>query len=157
MLRGGFDPVVVRSLLSMADCGLPCSTLSGADDAPPPAGLGPGMPSADVDVLTETPSAYDFFERYVRPSRPCVLRLAELDADHWPPLRQLPDFAYLRKRCGHRRVLVKSLAIDDCKGRPVFVSPCSSPSSGAQAAPDNSPTSPCYPPLFHSPYPGLGP
>ena len=135
MLRAGSEPVVVRSLLSMADCGLPCSTLSGADDAPPLAGVAPGMPSPCIDVLREMPTAFDFFERYVRPSRPCVMRLTELDAEHWPPLRDLPDFGYLRQRCGHRRVLVKSLAIDDCKGRPVFVSALASWASPRLALP----------------------
>ena len=36
-------------------------------------------------------------------------------------MRNLADFSYLRKRCGHRRVRVKSLALDDTHGRPVFV------------------------------------
>jgi len=67
------------------------------------------------------PSAEDFFAAHVLPSVPCVLR-GVLDGSIWHPLREFPDFAYLRQRCGHRRVACKSLALDDKEGRPVCVS-----------------------------------
>lgn len=69
----------------------------------------------------ERPPSDDFFRECVLPNRPAVLR-GVLDADSFPPLRDFPDTAYLRRACGHRRVCVKSLAHDDASGRPVFVS-----------------------------------
>ena len=161
------EPLVVLSLLSMAECGLPTRTLSGADrhlfaggitlattipssssceprplQPPMPHALSPapgisaqgssspsGAPRCHVPLVTALPSAASFFEQYVLPSRPCVLRLSELSAQRWPPLHELPDFDFLRRRCGHRRVPVKSLALDDAQGRP-----CLHLRSGAQAA-----------------------
>lgn len=138
LASGACEPKVVRSLLNMAECGLPGSALTGADAAPsaPPSAPPSTPPSAPpaappstppshppaVAILTELPSAEAFSADFVLPSRPCVLRLPELAAERWPPLRNLPDFAFLRRRCGHRRVPVKSLALDDSKGRPVFIS-----------------------------------
>ena len=49
-------------------------------------GGGAGSPCG-VPVLTELPSAAAFFADYVLPSRPCVLRLSELSAQRWAPLR----------------------------------------------------------------------
>jgi hypothetical protein len=68
---------------------------------------------------TPTTSASDTV--CAQPSRPVVFRGAA-DASSWPPLAAFPDFSYLRTRCGHRRVCVKSLAVHDADGRPVFVS-----------------------------------
>jgi hypothetical protein len=79
-----------------------------------------GVPSEAVPVL-EAPTAREFFEAHVLPNRPAVLRGA-LDAQHFPPLRDFADMSFLRSRCGHRRVLVKSLGYGDQAGRPVFVS-----------------------------------
>merc|ERR1712154_135788 len=43
------------------------------------------------------------------------------DAQNFPPLKNFPNFAWLRDHCGHRRVPVKSYMHDDQHGRPVFL------------------------------------
>jgi len=98
----------VFSLLKMAKLGITASDLQGCD-----------VPT-EVPVLA-APSQAEFFEAHVLPNRPAVLR-GVFDADRFPPLRDLSDPEFLRRRCGHRRVLVKSLAHEDSDGRPVFVS-----------------------------------
>ncbi|CAE8622799.1 unnamed protein product, partial [Polarella glacialis] len=75
----------------------------------------------EVAVLETAPSAEDFFSHFVLPGRPVVVRSA-LDAERFPPLAHLPDFGFLRERCSHRRVLVKSLGFCDEEGRPQFMS-----------------------------------
>jgi len=100
----------------MAECGLPCAAIFGT----PAAAAAPALPSA-ITELDRLPSPVAFFEQFVLPSRPVVFRGAA-DASSWPPLAAFPDFSYLRTRCGHRRVCVKSLAVHDADGRPVFVS-----------------------------------
>lgn len=97
----------ILSLLKMARNGVHVSGLQGLD-----------LPS-EVPVL-EAPSPEEFFQMNVLNNRPAVLRKA-LDAARFPPLRDFPDHDFLRRLCGHRRVLVKSLAHEDRWGRPVFV------------------------------------
>ena len=111
--RHAVTPLVARTLVGLAETGLPLSSLSGADVARDPELLGP------IAVLERIPRAADFFQRFVLPGRPAVFRdlLGE-----WPLLKELADFGYLRRRCGHRRVLVKTLALNDREGRRVFVS-----------------------------------
>lgn len=110
-LREGVQPLFVRSLLSMAEVGLPLDCLSGRDAGP----------FNQVPIWMRQPSAEEFFAEHVLPSRPAVLR-GLVTPEGWAPMRDFRDFDYLRRRCGHRKVLVKSLAVDDTHGRPVFVS-----------------------------------
>lgn len=98
----------VLSMLKMAKIGITVPGLSGKD-----------IP-VSVPVL-EAPSAEEFFRTQVLPNQPAVLR-GILDETTFPPLRDFPDVAFLRRRCGSRRVCVKSLAHKDGGGRPVFVS-----------------------------------
>ena len=110
------SPNLARTLLLLSECGLPHAALTGQDVASTPE-LFLGAPV----VLDRPPSAADFFEHFVKPSRPAVLR-GVLDATRWAPLANFADFGYLRRRCGHRRVLVKALGLADQAGRRVFVS-----------------------------------
>ena len=57
-----------------------------------------------------------FWREHVLANRPIVLR-GLAGSEGLPPLSQLCDFDHLRRRCGHRRVCVKSLAVDDAEGR----------------------------------------
>ena len=114
-LRAGVRLNLLRSLLSMAEVGLPTASLSGRDAAEAPSRF------ADVAIWTTQPTAEDFMREHVLASRPAVLR-GLVTARNWAPMRDFGDFDYLRRRCGHRKVLVKSLALDDTHGRPVFVS-----------------------------------
>jgi len=68
----------------------------------------------------EAPNPQAFFEEYVLPNKPVILT-GVVDGESFPLLRNLADTEFLRRRCGHRRVLVKSIAHDDKSGRPVFV------------------------------------
>lgn len=96
------------SMLKMSKLGITLAGLRGEEV--------PG----DVPVL-EAPTPEEFFRAHVLLNRPALLRGA-LDEVQFPPLRDFPDTAFLRRVCGHRRVLVKSLAHKDQEGRPVFVS-----------------------------------
>ena len=107
-------PLIARTLLRLAEAGLPLDALTGDDVARAPALLGP------VAVLSAPPSAGDFFDAFVLPGRPVVLRGA--CGDGWAPLRDFRDFGYLRRRCGKRLVNVKALSVCDLKGRRCFVS-----------------------------------
>ena len=111
---GGGSPACVRSLMRMAEVGLPLPTLAGRDTSSVPPHL------SAVPIWTTFPSAETFWSDHVLPSRPALLR-GLLTPATWPPMRDFADFAYLRRRCGHRRVRVKALALDDAQGRPVFV------------------------------------
>jgi hypothetical protein len=104
------SPLVARSLVLLAECGVPSASLAGAEAA------------GNVDSLSALPPADEFFARYVRPGRPCVLRQLLASAPGWTPFARFSDFEYLRTRCGHRRVLVKALGLVDKERRRVFVS-----------------------------------
>ena len=105
----GRSPTCVRSMLKMAEVGLPLPTLAGRDTS-----------VQTCSVHTTMPSAASFWTEHVLPSRPAILRGLVSEAN-WAPMRDFADFSYLRKLCGHRRVLAKSLALNDTKGRSVFV------------------------------------
>jgi len=76
---------------------------------------------APLQVPTlEAPVPADFFDNYVMCNRPAVLQHV-FEERTFAPLHTFSDFALLRRLCGHRRVLVKSLAHNDCTGRSVFV------------------------------------
>jgi hypothetical protein len=75
----------------------------------------------EVPVLHSLPTAAAFFTAHVLPSLPAVLR-GVVNAQTFPPMANFPNLGYLRRRCAHRRVPVKSLALEDQEGRPVFVS-----------------------------------
>ena len=113
---------VGKCLLHMARAGLPAATLKTiitpnlADDP-----LRNRLKLKSIPIITSMPTPTDFFKEHVLPSRPCILR-GIVNKSNFPPISTFTDFDYLRKRCGHRRVPVKSLAVDDAKGRPVFVS-----------------------------------
>lgn len=98
----------VMALLKMGRLGHTVSVLGG--DALP----------VQVSVL-DAPRRDVFFREHVLPNRPAVLR-GVLSENSFPPLRNFSDVDFLRRRCGNRRVLVKSLAHCDEDGRPVFVS-----------------------------------
>ena len=51
---------------------------------------------------------------------PLVVRNA-FGTQRFPPARTLPDFDFLRSKCRHRRVLVKSLGFKDEAGRLQFM------------------------------------
>ena len=104
-------------LLHMARAGLPGDTLRHVISHH--LHTDPHRTLVAVPVLAALPSANKFFREYVLPSRPAILR-GLVDASRFPPLGHFPDFTFLRERCGHRRVPVKSLALDDKEGRPVF-------------------------------------
>ena len=127
-------PPLAACLVAMANAGLPVATLRAvaADDVE----ADPLRALAAVAELHSMPRPADFFAEHVLPSRPAVLR-GLVDTSSFPPLRDFPDFDYLRRRCGTRRVPVKSLALDDKDGRPVFV----------RGLPSSSSLSPPHPPL----------
>lgn len=107
LLDDGTPTPVILCLLKMAGLGMTTTALGG-ENVP-----------ASVPVL-EAPSAHQFFQEHVLPNRPAVLRNG-FDMDSFPPITNFPDLDYLRRRCGHRRVAVKSLGHDDRDGRKVFV------------------------------------
>jgi len=102
-------------MLQMAKARLPVSSLIGEDIRADPDAYG------QIPILDLPPSPADFFSDFVMRSRPLVMRNLA-DEMGFPPMAHFIDFSYLRHRCGHRRVCVKSLALDDSEGRPVFVS-----------------------------------
>jgi hypothetical protein len=111
-LSGGCSADGLRALLAMARARLPSEMLRDGD------GDGGGG-GGGVRVLPAV-SPPQFLAEHVLTSRPLVLRgLAR--GGMGPPLSRLADCAHLRRRCGGRRVGVKSLALDDAEGRPVFV------------------------------------
>ena len=110
-------------LVNMAIAGLPFASLRtvAADEAPLTAD--PLRRLQGVPTFAEPCSPSRFYSDHVLPSLPCVFRPGALvEARTFPPLQSFADFGYLRQACGHRRVPVKSLALDDRAGRPVFVS-----------------------------------
>ena len=111
-LRAGVLAAVVRYMLCMAECGLPCSAIE--------ANLAE-LHDGGVPVLHGMPSARRFFEDFVLPNRPVVIRSA-VDSAAWPPLHSLVSIGYLRARCGRRRVAIKSITLHDSDGRPIFLS-----------------------------------
>ena len=113
-LARGVPPLIVRTELQMARCGIPHQSLTGED-------IELDASFLQVPILTSMPSSDDFWNHHVLPNRPAVLR-GLIDAQNCPPLANFTDFDYLRRRCGHRRVPVKSLAVHDALGRPMFVS-----------------------------------
>lgn len=112
-------PAVAACVVAMATAGLPVATLRAV--AADSVLEDPHRALAEVPVLDIMPSPAAFFAAHVLPSRPAILR-GLVSAESFAPLRDFPDFDFLRHRCGHRRVPVKSLALDDKDGRPIFVS-----------------------------------
>ena len=108
MEEAGEPAAVLWPWFIMAECGVPSATW-----------LPTTHHDNDVPVLDGMPSATAFFEDFVLPSRPVVLRGALNLAMR--PARDLADVDYLRRRCGHRRIPVKSLPREDLEGRRVFV------------------------------------
>eukprot|EP00928_Gymnodinium_smaydae_P017755 TRINITY_DN16787_c0_g1_i2.p1 TRINITY_DN16787_c0_g1~~TRINITY_DN16787_c0_g1_i2.p1 ORF type:complete len:608 (+),score=128.03 TRINITY_DN16787_c0_g1_i2:36-1859(+) len=90
---------------------------------------GPGdpLPPHGRDETVESvrrlhaPTCEDFFTDFVMPNRPVVLEGC-FDDSTFQPLRDFSDMAFLRRSCGQRRVLVKSLSHENGRGCPVFVS-----------------------------------
>jgi len=98
----------VLAMLKMSKYGVSVAGLQGRD-----------VP-CEVPVLGAL-SPEDLFSSHVLLNRPAVLR-GKWDDAHFPPLRDFCDVGFLRRCCGHRRVLVKSLGYEDQQGRPIFVS-----------------------------------
>lgn len=113
LLTGETVPVVpavpsILCLFRMAQLGIHADLLRGLD-----------VPS-EVQVLHELPSAEAFFTRYVLTGTPVVIRGA-FPPERFQPAATLPDFTFLRRKCSHRRVLVKSLGFQDGAGRLQFM------------------------------------
>lgn len=77
------------------------------------------LPS-EVPLLEQAPTKEEFFRQYVLRGAPVVLRGA-FRAEHFAPAAAFADFSKLRAKCGHRRVLVKSLGFKDEDGRAQFM------------------------------------
>eukprot|EP00913_Durusdinium_trenchii_P011596 g10890.t1 len=75
---------------------------------------------SEVPEVVELPPAKLFFERYALTGSPVVLRGA-FSPERFEPCGRLPDFDFLRQKCSHRRVLVKSLGFQDGAGRLQFM------------------------------------
>mmetsp|Transcript_27292 Transcript_27292/g.78416 ORF Transcript_27292/g.78416 Transcript_27292/m.78416 type:complete len:508 (+) Transcript_27292:38-1561(+) len=114
LLDAGEVPApAVMSLLVMAKIGLPLSAMKAS----------PALEWKEVPVL-QAPSPAALFREHVLPSRPAVLRGCFND-QNFSPLDNFPNFAWLREKCGRRRVPAKSYVHDDQAGRPVFLGdPC---------------------------------
>lgn len=109
LLEKGTWPIPsIMAMLAMAKLGTPLALLDGR-----------GLPISVA--MLDAPQPKAFFERFVLPGKPAVLRKV-VDVDKFPPLTGFCDLESIRKKCGHRRVLVKSLAQKDSKGRSVFIS-----------------------------------
>ncbi|CAJ1327196.1 unnamed protein product [Effrenium voratum] len=80
---------------------------------------GSGVPK-EVPVLQEAPSCEEL-RSYVLSGTPVVVRGAFVADKGFGPAKALPDFDFLRKKCSHRRVLVKSLGFQDASGRAQFM------------------------------------
>jgi hypothetical protein len=117
------SPSLASCLVAMATAGLPVAALrsvAAADVSTDPL-RAPSRALHEVHVLHSLPTAAAFFTAHVLPSLPAVLR-GVVNAQTFPPMANFPNLGYLRRRCAHRRVPVKSLALEDQEGRPVFVS-----------------------------------
>ena len=118
-LTGGLPRSCASAMISMARVGLPLGAISG--DAHAAWRVRPHVPVLVSTSRGELPiSAQEFYDGYVARSLPCVLRGA-IDASTFAPLSTFADFSHLRAVCGHRRVPVKSVAINDAQGNPCFV------------------------------------
>ncbi|CAK9018711.1 unnamed protein product [Durusdinium trenchii] len=98
----------ILCLFRMAQLGIHVSLLRGLR-----------IPS-EVPEVVELPPAKLFFERYALTGSPVVLRGA-FSPERFEPCGRLPDFDFLRQKCSHRRVLVKSLGFQDGAGRLQFM------------------------------------
>jgi hypothetical protein len=117
------SPSLASCLVAMATAGLPVAALrsvAAADVSTDPLRAS-SRALHEVPVLHSLPTAAAFFTAHVLPSLPAVLR-GVVNAQTFPPMANFPNLGYLRRRCAHRRVPVKSLALEDQEGRPVFVS-----------------------------------
>ena len=63
----------------------------------------------------EAPSAQRLYDEFVSKNLPCIIT-GTLDTSSFPPLKTFRDDAYLRQRCGHRRVPVKGHFLDESNG-----------------------------------------
>ena len=113
------SPSLASCLVAMATAGLPVPALRSVAAAD--VSTDPLRALHEVPVLHSLPTATAFFTAHVLPSLPAVLR-GMVNAQTFPPMANFPNLGYLRRRCAHRRVSVKSLALEDQEGRPVFVS-----------------------------------
>ena len=113
------SPSLASCLVAMATAGLPVPALRSVAAAD--VSTDPLRALHEVPVLHSLPTATAFFTAHVLPSLPAVLR-GVVNAQTFPPMANFPHLGYLRRRCAHRRVSVKSLALEDQEGRPVFVS-----------------------------------
>ncbi|CAE8652901.1 unnamed protein product, partial [Polarella glacialis] len=71
-------------------------------------------------VTLVRPTAQQLAE-YVMRNQPVVIKGA-LNSEKFPPLEDFANFGYLRERCGHRMIKVKSEAFVDKENRQIFVS-----------------------------------
>lgn len=71
-------------------------------------------------VRLHKPTAAELFE-CVRRNQPALITGALTEED-FPPLREFPDFDYLRARCGERCIRVKGDFFRDRAGREIYVS-----------------------------------
>ena len=112
-LHEGVTAASLWPMLVMVECGVPCSLIASETQVSDHTCK---YDDDDVPVLQHLPSAKALFEQHVLPSRPVILRNAV-----GSETTRLADPSFLRARCGHRRVPVKSFALDDADGRPNFV------------------------------------
>jgi len=80
---------------------------------------GRGLPR-EVPTLPEAPAREAFFRDFVLKGAPVVLRGA-FSSSRFSSAAAFTDFTSLRAKCGHRRVLVKSLGFLDEAGRSQFM------------------------------------
>jgi hypothetical protein len=113
------SPSLASCLVAMATAGLPVAALRSVAAAD--VSTDPLRALHKVPMLHSLPTATAFFTAHVLPSLPAVFR-GVVNAQTFPPMANFPNLGYLRRRCAHRRVPVKSLALEDQEGRPVFVS-----------------------------------
>jgi len=100
---------VIMTLLDMAKHGLRLDSLKSGAATTTVA----EVPSGPV------PDVRSFFESFVLPSRPAVVR--GLAAAHrFPPSARFADFGYLRRLSGRRQVTVRAKSFDDQAGRRHF-------------------------------------
>ena len=111
MREGRHKSAVLSSMFHMACQHLPYDALVGA---------GIGNAGSGAAELHGVPHARSFFNEYVLRSRPAVLR-GFADAERFPPMALFADFDYMRRRCGHRRIPMRCMGLDDSDGRKVFI------------------------------------
>lgn len=123
ILRTGSSSVPsALSLLQMARLGIPAAALGFGPDGSPLRGKHGSQPGLAAVELNASVTSPEFWQHCVLPNRPAVIRHVASAIGMGELMRNFADLGFLRRRCGHRRVLVKSLAHDDTTGRPVFVS-----------------------------------